>query len=301
MLLKDIIKTGQKQLAPRIMLIGEEGCGKSTMGNRSESPLFICAENGLVGPEFVNTPNISPVNWHGVLGVIDSLKSETHGYKTLVFDTIDWLEPLLFEFICKRDGKENIEAYGYGKGMILAGIEWRAFLLRLENLRNEKNIGIIILAHCQIKAFSNPAGDNYDRYQAKCCKEISALTREWCDAVLFARFEVYTSKESAKGKAKAVGSDKRIVYTTQCPAWDAKNRYSMPEKLPLDYNEIMAAIKSGKPASTEVIIAETMEIVNGSTAFSEEEKKSVVEALEKHKANASVLKQILTKCRGKAS
>ena len=139
MLLKDIIKSGQKQLAPRIMLIGEEGVGKSTFGNRAEDPLFVCAENGLVGPEFANTPNISPRTWAGVLSVIDMLKAETHTYKNLILDTVDWLEPLLFEFICKRDGKENVEAYGYGKGMILAGIEWRNFLLRLENLRNEKN------------------------------------------------------------------------------------------------------------------------------------------------------------------
>ena len=249
-----IIKKGQPQLAPRIMLIGEEGVGKSTIGNRTENPIFICAENGLVGPEFAETPNVTPSTWAEIMKAVDELMTEN--FKTVVFDTLDWIEPLLFGYICSRDGKANVEEYGYGKGYVLAGIEWRKFLSKLENLRTKKNVAILFLAHCEIKTFANPAGDNYDRYQAKISKQISALTREWCDCVLFARFEIFTAKETVKGKAKAVGGNKRIVHTTQCPSWDAKNRYSMPEKLPLDAEEIFSAIKNGKQETAESIVAE---------------------------------------------
>lgn len=299
MSLKELIKTGQKQLAPRIMLTGEEGVGKSTFGNRSENPLFICAENGLVGPEFSNTPNVTPNTWQDVLALIDLLKNDQHNYKTLVFDTIDWLEPLVADFICRRDGKPNIGAYGHGSGYVLEGVEWRNFLSRLENLRAAKNMTILFLTHSTIKSFSNPAGDNYDRYQASCPKNISALTREWCDCVLFARFETFLEKESAKSKAKAVGTDKRVVQTTHNPAWDAKNRYSMPEKMALDFTEVMNAIKTGKPAKAEDIISEINAIVAESSAFSDDDKKTIAESIEKFKTNEAILKQILNKCRVK--
>lgn len=296
MVLKEMIKKGQTQLAPRIMVIGQEGVGKSTLGNRAESPIFICAENGLVGPEFKDTANITPESWTEVLNTIDVLKNETHQYKTLVLDTVDWLEPLVHGFICRRDAKADIEAYGYGKGYSLAGIEWRNFLARLENLRVAKNMAVLFLAHCAIKTFSNPTGDNYDRYQAKVSKEISALTREWCDAVLFAGFETFTNKDGAKNKA--VSSGRRIVYTTQNPAWDAKNRYSMPERLPLDWQEIMAAIAGGAPAKPEEIIAEIEDIIK-SSAFSATDVEKVKAVVEKNKTNAANLAQILNKCRVK--
>jgi hypothetical protein len=294
--LKAMVKKGQDQLPPRIMIVGVESVGKSTLGNRTPSPLFICSENGLVGPEFANTPNVTPANWSDVIGTVDSLMTDEHPYKTVVFDTVDWMEPLLYAHLCRRDGKNDIEAYGYGKGYVLAGIEWRAFLGRLENLRAKKKMGIIFLAHCAIKTFNNPTGDNYDRYQTKMSKEISAITREWCDAVLFAAFENFVNKEGAKGKAVTSGA--RVVYTTHNPAWDAKNRYGMPERLPLDWEAISAAI-SGGAVKPEDVITEIETIMAGSSVFTDDDKVKVKSAIEKNKTNQTTLAQILNKVRVK--
>jgi len=298
--LKDAIQIGQPKLPPRITVVGVEGVGKSTFGNRFPKPLFICAENGLVGSEFKKTENVNPSNWTMVLETVKALILEDNKYKTIVIDTLDWLETMLFNFICQRDGKKDIESYGFGKGFTIASDEFKKLLVGLEKLRQDKGFVTVLLTHCHIKTFSNPTGDNYDRYEMKLNKKISALVKEWSDAVLFAQFEVYTHKESSKAKAKAVGTDDRIVYTRTSPMWDAKNRFNLPEKLPLDYDEVMKSIETeGQDADVELY--ETIEtLIDESEAMSDELKDKARKALERDKGDVIKLKTLLNKIKASA-
>jgi len=296
--LKDV-NTGQPKKPPRIVLIGEEGIGKSTFGNNSPLPIFLCSEDGLVGADFWNTPNITPMSWPQTLDFIKALINDDHPYKTLVIDTIDWIEPLLNDFICKNDNKKNIEEFGYGKGHLLAAIEWRSFLSLLEKLRSKKNMIILINAHCQIKTFSNPIGDNYDRYEMKVSKQISSLTREWADAVLFSKYEVYTIKEG--NKAKGYSDSKRVVFTNKSVAWDAKNRYGMPEKLPLDFNDVIQAIENGQPDTENSVIEEINDIMKNSTIIKTEEKEAIKKYIKENSKNISNLRRMLNRVRTKST
>lgn len=62
--------------------------------------------------------------------------------------------------------------------------------------------------------------------------------------VLFANYKTFAVKESKNAKAKAQGGQ-RVMYTTHHPCWDAKNRYGLPDMLPLDYEGIRAVIEGG--------------------------------------------------------
>jgi len=82
-----------------------------------------------------------------------------------------------------------------------------------------------------IRKFEAPeAAGSYDRYELKLCKQVSALTKEWVDALLFVNY--HTKLTEKDGKQKAVGGRERLIYTTHTAAWDAKNRYGLDEKLP---------------------------------------------------------------------
>ncbi len=41
---------------------------------------------------------------------------------------------------------------------------------------------------------------------------------------------------------RALGSGERVLYTAERPAFLAKNRYGLPETLPLEWSEFLAAM-----------------------------------------------------------
>lgn len=260
MALLESIKKGQKPRAPRIMMIGVEGVGKSTAGASMPAPVFICGENGLVGPQFADTPSFSPSNWSEILQFTDELAQNPGDFKTVVIDTLDWVEPMLYAHVCQKANHKNIEDFGYGKGYVVAQQEARQLLVRLEKL-NGMGMNILLLCHSQIKTVNNPCGDNYDHFESKLNAKIGGIFKEWCDCVLFARFDMYTRKDGMR--SKAYGGDGRIVQTTHSAAWDAKNRYGLPEVMPLDMPAIMEAIAGNQPQDVEALKKEFAGYIKG--------------------------------------
>ena len=260
MALLDKIQKGQKARSPRIMLIGVEGVGKSTAGASMPNPIFICGESGLVGPQFAEIHSFTPDNWGEALQFIDELTKAPGDFKSLVIDTLDWVEPMLYAYVCTKAGHKNIEDFGYGKGYVVAQQEARQLIARLDRL-NAMGMNILILCHSQIKTVNNPCGDNYDHFEAKVNAKIGCIFKEWCDVVLFAQFDMYTKKDGMR--SKAFGGDGRIVQTTHSAAWDAKNRYGLPEVMPLDMEAILEAITQGQPQDMEALKAEFMGYVKG--------------------------------------
>lgn len=246
MSLLESIKKGPSTRPPKIMLIGQEGVGKSTAGAKMPNPVFLCGESGLVGPQFADTPSFTPTSWAEALAFCDELASNPSGYKTLVIDTLDWIEPMLYAHVvqaAKKNDIKHIEDFGYGKGYVIAQQEARKMLAVLDKV-NAAGMAVLILSHSQLKTVKNPEGDDYDHFESKVNTKVAGIFKEWCDAVLFARFEIYVRKDGMKVKAQ--GGTERIVQTTHSAAWDAKNRYGLPEVMDLDMSEIYTRIVAGK-------------------------------------------------------
>jgi len=291
------IKTGAAQAAPRILLIGVEGVGKTTAGSQCEAPIFLSAEDGLVGNGYDNIPHYTPENWDGVLEFLRYLAEEKHDYKSLIIDTIDWLEPMLQAAVVAKYGKNkdvrSIEDFGYGKGYVIAAEEFRKALAYLDAI-HQRGILVMVNAHCHIKAFNNPLGDNYDRYEPKVSKQVGGLLKEWADAVLFANYEVSWAKEKGASKAKGVGGQVRIVQTQHSAAWDAKNRYGLPAVMAFDMPTILAAMTTGEPETPENIIAEINALLPG---LDKKQQQATTAFIEKNGANAKKLTELLNRVR----
>lgn len=246
----------------RVLLVGTEGVGKTTFAAEAPSPIFICAEDGLP-PMLGEVPRFpAPESLGDVLDAIRTLIREQHEFKTFVIDTIDWLEPVIWRELCARNGWQDIESPGYGKGYVAAAEEWRKLLGALDHLRMRKGMEVILLAHAAIRTFQNPAGGDYSRYEAKLNKNALALVKEWTDTNLFAIHEEFVRLD-ARGKEtkKGVSTGRRVIHTERTAAWDAKNRYALPPELPLSYADYAAARAAGQPASLEALQAEAAELL----------------------------------------
>ena len=171
--------------------------------------------------------------------------TEDHSYQSVVIDSLDWLEPLVWAHTAETNGWKDIEAAGYGKGFTAALDAWRALLEGLNALRDEKNMTIILIAHSDIKRFDAPDTEPYDRYIIKLHKTASALFQENADCVFFANYRISTVKTDVgfnKKVVRGVGGSDRIIYTTERPAFLAKQRYGMPESLPMEWQAIAEAV-----------------------------------------------------------
>lgn len=239
------IKRGGESLPPRILVSGPEGIGKSTFAANAPEPVFIAQERGLTGLDHV--AHLSPESFADVLAIVDELTATPSEYKTLVIDTMDWLERSIHDFVCKRDGKTGVEDYGYGKGYKVAEAELVLLLNKLDALRSSQKMGVILLSHVQIKTFTAPEGTTWDRYEMKGHKGFTGILREWPDACLFAVYEVHKMKERGEHRERVIGGD-RIIHTSWSPGWDAKNRLGLPETLPLSYEDFAAAVEANSPA-----------------------------------------------------
>lgn len=234
-------------LPPRITIYGEGGKGKTTFGALSESPIFVPTEKGLTAfPDIPQYPLLK--SYDEVMWCLDELLTAEHDRKTVIVDSLDWLEQLIWDKICKTGNCTSIEEYGggYGKGYIEAINVWREYLDKLDELNQKRGMAIIQIAHAQVKRYDNPETQGYDRINLKLqdgkqCTAAGTLF-EWSDVVFFVNDYVGITKEALPGsskknpkeRARAVGSGERVLYTQERPAFKAKSRYPLPEQIQFD-------------------------------------------------------------------
>ena len=226
--------------APRVMLYGPHGIGKSTFGASAPAPIFIQTEDGLGTLDVSHFP--LSTSYAEILEAIGVLFNDEHDFQAVVVDSLDWLDTLIWQDInAKHDAKD----LAYGKGAVIAADYWRNVLDGLNALRIQKGMAVVLLAHAQVKRFDSPEVEPFDRYSPKLQERSSALVQEWCDAVFFANFKLFVTKSDVgfnREVSRGLTTGERLMYTTERPAFIAKNRYSLPAELPLSWQAFTSSI-----------------------------------------------------------
>lgn len=261
------VSRGRVEHAMWVHLYGPEGVGKSSFGAEAPDPIFIDVEQGtedIPTTRFLfEQPSDAhpkgrtwPADFDEFLEAVRTVERDPGPYRTLVIDTLDAVEALIWRYVCERDEKANIAAYGFGKGEnVVALDEWRRLVAALERVR-ARGINVVTLSHSIVRRFDDPASEGWDRFTLKLHDKAAGLIKERSNAVLFANFEVVLKKKpgDAPGKKKmAVATDARWIYTHRTGAYDAKNRNNLPDELPLSWAELWAAMQAGRPATPEAM------------------------------------------------
>lgn len=287
------VQKGRVQKPHRIVLYGPEGIGKSTFGAGAPSPIFLPVEEGTNHLDVARFPKAE--TWREAREAVRTLITEKHEYQTLVLDTLDALEPLLWRYMIERDKYadekqktvlRDIESYGFGKGYAKALEDWRGLLKDLEAV-SAKGMHIVLLAHSQVKPFKNPAGEDYDRYELKIHAKAAGLFKEWCDSLLFANYETFAKKDQATKRVRGIDTGARLIFTERRAAYDAKHRGNLPDQLPLSWQDFVA--ESAKEVDPKALSAE---ILRKAAELGEEVAKLVAASVEKANGNTQQLIQI---------
>lgn len=239
------ITKGREAQPPRIMIYGSEGVGKSTFAALAPNPVFVQTEDGLSEIDCSKFPLAK--SFDDVVLQLQAVRDEQHDYGTVVIDSLDWLERLVWDRVCADYGVKSVEKAdgGYGKGYVHALTYWRQIVSLLNDIRARKGMAVILIAHAAVERFEDPEHAAYDRYTPRLHKKACSLVCEWVDAVLFASRRMRV--DSTTGKAAPVGADggERILRTNGSPACIAKNRFGLPTELPLSWSAFVEALKPG--------------------------------------------------------
>lgn len=289
----DQVTTGVIQSPMRILIYGVDKVGKSTFASEAPSPVFLGPESGT---ERLNVSRLpAPSSYEDVLAQIDDLINGKHDYKTLAIDSLDWIEPLVFEKVCFDYKWKNIEDPGWKKGHEISVEYWRKIIQRLNTLREKRRMNIIAIAHTIVRKAKDPQNQaEYERFEVKIYDKSAALWREFVDFILFANFETMTHKEKG-GKVRAFGGEIPYVYTKRTAGYDAGNRYGLPEKMDLDWEIFWNAVQQGEPDKPENIVAQIRELLSEVT--DQQVKLKVEETLKKVGMDGKQLLRIENKLR----
>lgn len=239
--------------AQKVVIYGPEGIGKSTLASQFSNPIFIDTEGSTNNMDVARMDK--PSSWVMLMQQIDFIK-QTMPCHTLVIDTVDWAERLCIQFICDNAQKSSITQFGYGEGFIKLEEEFGRFLNKLSDVA-EMGINVVLTAHAKIVKFEQPDEMGaYDRWELKLgnktTAKTSSLTKEWADMVLFCNYKTLSVAADDKGKKFKGQGGKRVMYTTHHPAWDAKNRFGLPNELDMGFTGIAHIFASQQaPQATE--------------------------------------------------
>ncbi len=275
------IVKGKINAPVRAVIYGPEGIGKSTLASQLPNPLFIDAEGGTARLE---VDRVNCGSWGILLQTVEEFQRKPGDYKTLVFDTADWLEKLAVQSICMAHKQESVESFGYGKGYTYLAEEWKRFMDRLAAMQTATGTAVVFLAHAAMRKFEQPdEAGAYDRWEMKLSKQVCPLMKEWPDLLLFLNYK--TIVVEADGKNKAQGG-KRVVYTQHHACWDAKSRFKLPEMLQFLDGKIPAELAAVfKPAT----ITAPVEAVKVASAT---EKPAPVEAVKQEVTESPLYAQL---------
>jgi hypothetical protein len=227
---------------PRIVIHGKPGVGKTSFAADAEGVLFMPLEEGLATLE---VPHLAkPETYANVMSALWELRTEQHDYRVLALDTIDKMEPLVWQAVCEEGGKTNIEDFGFGKGYTKADYCWQEFFEALNDLV-DRGMTIIVLCHNEGRMIDDPQIGAYNHFTPKLHKRANALLTEWADIIGYLDTErVAVDKGDKRETRTSQSTGQRVLHLEDQGAFVAKNRYDLPPMIQIPKERPYQALRN---------------------------------------------------------
>ena len=212
------IQKGVTPMPRKVIIYGPPKLGKSTLAGSTKNALMIPTEDRV---SHINCDKAPVVKEYEELMEVFSflLNEKKHGYKRVIIDSLDWLEPILHKYICAKKGFKSLtddhnKETAFQKGLKYHAVEgWKTFLHNCDVLR-ENGIDVIMVAHSTTITVNPPDTDSYDKSVMKIDKNALSIVEEWADIIAFYTQEIFVKRDekSLSKKGKAITSNKRILH-----------------------------------------------------------------------------------------
>jgi hypothetical protein len=249
---------------PRVLIYGPPNAGKTTFAASWPNPIFIQTEAGEGSLElttFKSSEEGPMATFDEVIEALTLLGSGSHEFKTVVIDSIDKLEPLVWAHACRENNWVTIEDPGFGKGYIEIDRHWDHIFSITEYLRLTLKMNILLLAHDEIAAAPDPSNVEYKRFTPRLHKRAHARVIDDMDIIGFMHRSVTVSEKDAGGgfgkKVTKAEGGQQVWLELAAPAFAVtKCRYEAPAKIIIPKASGYAAIAPFLPAQPVAAAAE---------------------------------------------
>ncbi len=183
---------GQTLTAPKLMLYGLSGVGKSSLAAKLKNPIFLDFEGGLNYLGVDRTPQYLDLDefYKDLIELYRKAEAGKREYDTIVIDSVDWLVRKVVEKAAGIDKHNLTETLnrsngGYGNGKQVLENQIRTMLLPLLVSLNKQGYGICLVAHAERKDLMDADGVDTERIAPKIDVNTMNTFVEWCDNVFY--------------------------------------------------------------------------------------------------------------------
>ena len=228
------IRQKAKLKPPIVVLYGPGGIGKTTFASKMKQPVIVQAEDGIGKIECPHFPVAS--TYTEFEDNLKALINDDSEFFTVVIDSLDWLETLIHEHVCEKNGWPDISSPSYGKGYMVALETFKEYLGLINQLRN-KGFTVLQIAHNEVRRYEDPSLEPRDRHQIKLHRKAADLIIEHSDCVFFANYKIGTIQVKGKsgGMTTKLKQGDRTIFTQETPGFQAKNRFGLEPEMPFDW------------------------------------------------------------------
>ena len=234
------LKSSKRLTPPIISIYGSGGMGKTALAAEFPRPFYLYAK-GEGTPNGADLPCDLVTNFDELQDDIMKFINDDHPFETVIIDSLDKIEPMLWARTCQRmkwdsiDSNEKGAPTAFGKGYLEADHEWRHLFLGFHELTN-MGINVVLIIHDAVKKFDDPMVESYDRYRPSLQSRAVDCVVHNSDALIFInkRMSVKTVDKGfgrTGGKAEGKSGKERILYTDERAGFLAKNRMGMPPEI----------------------------------------------------------------------
>ena len=183
---------GQALTAPKLMIYGLSGVGKSSLAAKLKKPIFLDFEGGLNYLGVDRSPQYTDLDtfYRDLVDLYRKAEAGKREYDTIVIDSVDWMVRKVVEKAAGIDKTNLTETLnrsngGYGNGKQVLENHIRTKLLPTLVLLNKLGYGICLVAHADRKDLMDADGVDVERVAPKIDINTMNVFIEWVDNVFY--------------------------------------------------------------------------------------------------------------------